>query len=211
MARPAAASTDTSAPVVSHAERRRRQEEAILTAALERLRGAGPDTITVRRLADDTGYSTWVVYKLYGSKDGLFEAIVAHGYDLLDGRCADVLDRHPEPFDRLTHLGLEFHRFARDEPALFRAMFLGSLQWEATDGARRRHEQSFALVCDTVAAVIAAGVLQGEPDDVGLMLWAGVMGVATQELGGHIDADRSDLLVQQVTVSLVAANLGPNG
>ena len=76
---------------------------------------------------------------------------------------------------------------------------------------RHRHEQSFALVCDTVAAVIAAGVLQGEPDDVGLMLWAGVMGVATQELGGHIDADRSDLLVQQVTVSLVAANLGPNG
>ena len=197
--------------VVSHVERRDRQEEAILTAALKRLRGPGPEAVTVRSLADDTGYSSWVVYKLYGSKDGLFEALVAHGYDRLDERCAQVVEAHADPFERLTHLGLAFHHFARDEPALFKAMFLGSLRWDRTEGARRRHDASFALVEETVAAVIDAGVMTGDPHDVAHLLWAGVMGVATQELGGHVSAADGERLLQQMTVSVVTAHIGPNG
>lgn len=96
--------------------------EALLEAAEELLIEGGMPALSVRAIADRAGTTTRAVYALFGSKDGLIEAIAARGYRLLADLVNDI-PRTDDPRADLVAVGGAFRTFAVGHPTLFRLTF----------------------------------------------------------------------------------------
>lgn len=97
--------------------------EALLDAAEALLAARGPDTVSVRAVADEIGVSTRAVYSVFGSKSGLMGALAARGFH----RLGDLVNGLPVTADPLADLAAAgphaFRVFALASPHLFRITF----------------------------------------------------------------------------------------
>jgi AcrR family transcriptional regulator len=91
----------------------------LIDAAERIVEAEGLDTLSVRRVARETGTSTRAVYSLFSSKDGLVIALGTRAFEFL-GSAAAALPRSDDPQRDLVSAGLMFRSFAREHPALFR-------------------------------------------------------------------------------------------
>jgi AcrR family transcriptional regulator len=96
-----------------------RTAAALIEAAERIVEEEGLDALSVRRVAREVGTTTRAVYSLFSSKEGLVVAIGTRAFELLGSR-VDGVPRTHEPARDLVLAGLEFRRFAREHPALFR-------------------------------------------------------------------------------------------
>lgn len=96
-----------------------RTAAALIDAAERIVAEEGIDALSVRRVAREVGTTTRAVYSLFSSKEGLVVAIGARAFELLGSRVGEVPRTH-DPACDLVLAGLEFRRFAREHPALFR-------------------------------------------------------------------------------------------
>jgi AcrR family transcriptional regulator len=103
-----------------HDEKTRRR----LTAAAERLvADGGPEALTVRAAAEAVGTTTRAVYSLFGSKNGLVDALAERAFELLQTGL-DELPRSEDPARDLVDVGLRvFRPFVLEHPSLFRIAF----------------------------------------------------------------------------------------
>jgi AcrR family transcriptional regulator len=100
------------------------QTRLALSAAAERLVAeGGPGALSVRAVAKDVGTTTRAVYSLFGSKDGLVDALAQKAFELLQAG----LDNLPQTDDAgadLVEVGAGvFRGFVRSHPSLFRIAF----------------------------------------------------------------------------------------
>jgi AcrR family transcriptional regulator len=97
---------------------------AALLAAAERLIDEeGPDAASVRSVADEVGTTTRAVYSVFGSKQGLLEALATRLFEEL----AQAIDAVPATDDAaadLVEVGVAFRRTAIEHPSLYRLVFL---------------------------------------------------------------------------------------
>lgn len=98
----------------------RYSKEEIVSAAYELIRKEGGTALTARRLASALGTSTAPIFTAFESIDALNEAVFAHAKAYYDGYLSEGLS-HPIPF---KGSGLAHIRFAKDEPFLFRYLFV---------------------------------------------------------------------------------------
>src|SRR5687767_13701810 len=97
---------------------------ALLGAAERIIAEHGPDAASVRAVADLAGTTTRAVYSVFGSKEGLLEALATRLFEVLN----DVIDTVPVinepavdlPVVRLQALSLT----ALEHPSLYRLVFL---------------------------------------------------------------------------------------
>ena len=100
------------------------QTRATLRAAAERLVAeGGADALSVRAVADEVGTTTPAVYSVFGSKDGLVDALAQTAFEFLVAE----IDELPETDDPVADLvdvgGVVFRRLVREHPALYRIAF----------------------------------------------------------------------------------------
>ncbi len=173
------------------------QTAAALLAAGERLvETGGPDAVSIRAVADEVQTTTRAVYSLYGSKQGLMDALAVRAFELLRDGVAR-LPTTAAPVDDLVAAGLVFRRFALEHPSLFRIAF-GSTR----DGAIRarplvREAATIALeVLKTrIARLGDAGLIDGDRiDEVTLHFDAVCEGLAAIELRGTFPPDAGERL-----------------
>ena len=95
-----------------------------MLAAAERLIDQkGPDAASVRCVADEVGTTTRAVYSVFGSKQGLLEALATRLFEEL----AQAIDAVPATDDAaadLVEVGVAFRRTAIEHPSLYRLVFL---------------------------------------------------------------------------------------
>ncbi len=173
----------------------RQGDEAIRTTLLDvasRLLAAeGPQALALRRIAAEAGCSTTVLYRMFGGKHGLLEALYVEGFRRFRRRLAAV-PRDPDPRVHLRALGLAYR-----ENALAERNYYGLMFGAPVPGFRPGEEtlatalSAFAILEDAVAACAAAGLLaDADPRRVALSFWAGIHGFVSLELNGHMpDAD----------------------
>src|SRR5258708_6028087 len=101
--------------------------KTLLEAAEGLLTESGIAAVTVRSVADRAGTTTRAVYALFGSKEGLVQALAARGFDLVSERL-DSLPLTGDPVeDFLTAAISGFRAFAIEHPDLFRLVFIGGI------------------------------------------------------------------------------------
>jgi AcrR family transcriptional regulator len=74
---------------------RKASDEEILDHTLALMEELGSDALTFASLAERTGLSGSTLVQRFGTKQGLIDAAVAHGWDALDRHTAEVLHREP--------------------------------------------------------------------------------------------------------------------
>ena len=94
--------------------------EGIAEAALALVRKEGASALTARSLASALGTSTAPIFTAYASIDEVMDAVIARAFALYRNYLEEGL-RHPIPF---KGTGLAYIRFAKEEPMLFRLLFV---------------------------------------------------------------------------------------
>jgi AcrR family transcriptional regulator len=99
---------------------RDRTRAHLVEVAAELLATAGPDAVTTRSVALAAGVQAPTIYRLFGDKGGLLDAVVEHGFARYVAR--KHLDADSDPVEGLR-AGWELHvGFGLANPALFRLL-----------------------------------------------------------------------------------------
>jgi AcrR family transcriptional regulator len=158
---------------------------AALCAAAERLVAeGGPDALSVRAVAGAAGTTTRAVYSIFGSKEGLVEALAQRAFELLHAGL-DELPATDDPAADLVEVGVTvFRRFVREHPSLYRIAFQrvvpGLRAGQELTEARRR---TLAALEARIARLAHDGLLDGKPvRDATIELNAMCEGLANAEL-----------------------------
>jgi AcrR family transcriptional regulator len=186
---PATVSTQTPA------RRRRERERAaardlILSAARDLARREGWDAVTMRRLADEIGYSSNFAYRYFAGRDEILRAVIRDGFARLRDAMADAAARMTSRSAgaAVRRAGHAYLDFAIAEPDLYQLMYgLGGVRVPATDTWIEGQ-----AVGDEVARLLkAAGDAQHERHV--LQLWATAHGLIALQVVGRVVADPAAL------------------
>jgi AcrR family transcriptional regulator len=136
---------------VSSRDRTRAQ---LVEVAAHLLAADGPDAVTTRSVALAAGVQAPTIYRLFGDKNGLLDAVVEHGFASYVGQ--KHLDPGADPVESL-HAGWELHvGFGLANPELFRLLHTAL----RTPGGRAAAAAGIRVLRDRVHRVAEAGRLR---------------------------------------------------
>ncbi|MDF0514103.1 TetR/AcrR family transcriptional regulator [Agromyces sp. H3Y2-19a] len=170
------------------AERFRERERLILDTTRRIAEDEGWAAVTVRRLADEIGFSQPILYRHFpGGRDEIVERLVVTGYTELATRMAS-------PDDDLRHLITAYLDYARTNPALYEAMASARTSFAFASG-----DTPEVLVSGFAVVERAAGGRDAHDRTVRAeLLWSLLHGVSGLSAGGRLDdalgADRERLI-----------------
>ena len=121
-------------------------KEEMAEAALRVVRAKGLDGLTAKTIADELGTSTRPIFTGFGSMDEVRQAVYAAAVGVYD-RYVDAGLKERIPF---LGVGTQCIRFAREEPELYRLLFLSHAQEYS---AMRSMQHLQALVRPTLMSV----------------------------------------------------------
>ncbi len=132
----------------------------IVEAAVELLESGGPDAVSTRAVAAAAGMQPPAIYRLFGDKEGLLEAVAEHGYaQFLESKRA-LLD--PEPKDAVEDLRRGWDtvvEFGISRPELFAVMNRATGR-----GADLAHRAGLEILHGRVRRLAAGGWLRVDED-----------------------------------------------
>lgn len=175
---------------ISPSRARRNREKAetrrlILEAARELFTSEGYAQTSMRRIAEQIGYTATAIYHHFADKDALLNELC-----LLDFRALSEALRHmgqiPNPIDRLRAMGVNYVRFALENPQQFRFLFMVERPMPGPDVVTiDPAEDGYEFLLSNIRQAMAAGAFRPELTDAELIaqtFWAGVHGVAAIHL-----------------------------
>jgi len=157
----------------------------LLDAAANLLATAGPEALTVRRIAADAGMSTMNVYSRFGSKEGVVERLFVNGFELLAAgmNAAPTTD---DPLADLRGCRTAYRRFAAANPTLYSVMFEKAVpDFEPSAAAKEVGAGTLEVLAGRVVRAMDAGLLRrGDPITTAAIIWSTCHGVVSLELKG---------------------------
>ncbi|MBP0725343.1 TetR/AcrR family transcriptional regulator [Bacillus sp. RG28] len=158
----------------------------VIDAACLLLLEEGPESVTVRRVAQKLNCSTKIIYSLFGNKDGLVNEMYMDGCRLL----AETFQQVPvteKVLDDLVAISWAYWQFAQHHSGYYKMMFGGELSDFKPD------EQSLEGTITALSRIqqtIIRAIEQGEFEDndpllVVRMLWSALHGVIHLQFAGH--------------------------
>jgi AcrR family transcriptional regulator len=165
---------------------------ALLDAAGRLLAEAGPQALTMRRIAAEVGCSTTVLYTMFSSKEGIAQALYTEGFERFRRRLERVPD-DGSALDRLGAMGDAYRENALAERNYYGVMFGQPIPGftpsaESIEAART----TLSMLTAQVERCMDAGVLRRQnPWAVAEVLWAAAHGAVSLELAGHFGDEAS--------------------
>jgi AcrR family transcriptional regulator len=182
---------------------------ALLTAAERLVAEGGVDAISVRAAAVGAGTTTRAVYALFGSKDGLVQALAQRTFALLMDRVAAVAPSGDPGRDLIACSVHGYRAFALEHPDLYRLFFTAELPRPPLS-ARSTQTRTAALgqLVLLLERAQAAGLLGGHTvEDVTLVWDAVCTGLAMREICGPIRPSEG-ARIWTATLQALLAGLG---
>jgi len=184
-------------------DRRARERAArrrLITATARKLaEEEGWDAVTTRRLSAEIEYSQPVLYKHFAGMEGIVASVAVQGFAELGDALAAARAKATDGRAALTRVAHAFIGFARDNPALFDAMFTRATTLPfAADGTPSELNDAFEEL--RAAVDMVAG--DRDPDTLAEVVWAALHGLITLDRGGRLRPDyrdaRIDILVSAI-------------
>ncbi len=172
----------------------------ILSAALKLLNEGGRDAVTTRAVAEFAGVQPPILYRLFGDKDGLLNALAEHGFTLyLEQKQPKDKDRDPV---EVLRSGWDRHvQFGLGHPSLYMLMY-AQPQLAASPAA----ELSFAMLHRQINQVAAAGRLRIPEDRAVALFYSAALGIVVTLLRSRMDGRDLTLssMARDNTLSMIA-------
>lgn len=183
--------------------------QALIDRAAAILAEEGQAKLTLRRLTRDVGVSTMAVYTHFGSMEQLRIEICNEGFRRLAAHLGAV-KRTSDPFADLHRLGRAYVANARENPNLYRAMFLDPLPDPLPETAED-WGATFRVLVDAVQRSLDTLASSGDHVDdaadrsngdaaerLATLLWATEHGMVALELSGLLDDEQVDSALAQL-------------
>jgi AcrR family transcriptional regulator len=157
-------------------------ERELIGAAEEVLVRDGPAGLTVRAVAAEAGIAPMGVYNRLGGKDGLVDALLIRGFDML--RAAVAGGSEPDLLDRLWACGLRYREFALANRHFYAIMFEGAIPHEfASEEVAAHAAAAFEALVQNVDLAAAAGQIEvPDPREAAQQIWSTVHGAVALEM-----------------------------
>ena len=182
-----------------------------LCEAAERLFAErGPDAVTMRQLAAELGVSPMTPYRYFQDKEDILAAVRTNGFNRFAEALETAFASATSAKAKGSAVGDAYVNFAFEHPQTYKLMFDLNQPHEAdypdlvAAGQRARVTQTAY-----VKELVAAGVLTGDPDEIGRMYWAATHGAVTLELSGKLPQGMARKLSRQLGHAL-AKGLQPD-
>ncbi len=173
-----------------------RSESRILSKALELFSSKGYDATSVREICEAAGVTKPTLYHFYGSKEGVYRAIVDGALDRLRLLIVQALSAQGALRERLVNMARAYIESTAREPEL--ARFIMALihtpprSAPATDFVGF-YEGIVSEVARVVDDAVAAGEIGGGPTQVRMLVFMGTLGEA---MHGHLLVGRPEITPQ---------------
>ncbi len=166
------------------ARERAARRQLIVDTARQVAEAEGWDAVTTRRLSTEIEYSQPVLYKHFSGMDEVARAVAIDGFAELASLLRTARTDAETPNDALTRMAHAYLDFARDNPAVYDAMFTG------------RTTLRFAEP-DTPPELVAAfeelrepiSAMTDDADTLTEVFWAALHGLTSLTRGGRLRPD----------------------
>jgi AcrR family transcriptional regulator len=177
---------------------------ALLEQAERTVREQGADQLSLRELARQVGVSHGAPRRHFPDRQALLDALAESGFDRLGDELRLAVDAAGEGFEaRLRASATAYVRFATRDATLLELMFAGKHR-EHADALDDAANRAFAVLLDVILQGQRDGVLEpGDPERVGLVLFATMQGIAALVTGGMVDEGQLDGLVDDAITHFV--------
>ncbi|MEU0571644.1 TetR/AcrR family transcriptional regulator [Nonomuraea sp. NPDC005983] len=174
----------------------------LLDVAVNLLVSEGPESLTMRRIATEAGYTTTVIYTMFGNREGLAEALYLEGFERFR-RFLESVPQRRDPFEYLTALGPAYRQACLSEPGYYSLMFERAIPgFEPSERARTLARAALNILDRVIADCISAGYLvPTQPRKIADALWAAAQGAISLERAGHLRDGRTYEAVTTATIS----------
>jgi AcrR family transcriptional regulator len=189
--------------------RKQRTIDALLAAAQPLFADRRVDEVTVEEIGRRAGVAVGSIYNNFGSKEGLYAAVVARALDV----DRDYMDRaytpDRSPIEQLLAAAEQYLRFALDHPNFFRMLAFPAkpgpypgAEATAAQLSRRIDEQNARMV-DAIARGITEGsIREVDPVMTATILWAswnGIISLAWRHDDLRLDAHQLAEILSRAT------------
>jgi AcrR family transcriptional regulator len=167
--------------------------QRILQSALTLFSEKGYDATSVREICAASGITKPTLYHFYGSKEGVYRALVDGSLERFHRDLVAVLETDGPLADRLRHLILTWFDATRSEPDL--ARFILALTHDPPSSAPRTdfltfYDEILSHVTRAIETAETRGEVAPGPVDVRVLVLMGALGEAVH---GYLLAGRPDL------------------
>ncbi|MFD0364974.1 TetR/AcrR family transcriptional regulator [Nocardia sp. GCM10030253] len=163
--------------------------DTLLAACLRLIETEGIGAVSLRRVAREAGVSTGAPYHHFADRSALLAALSTQGFELLGSDVAAARAAADTPLHALTALAEAYVRFSQEHPGHFRLMFRPELsQPDKHPDGMAAGDAAFAVLAETVADCVAAGLLPSDKADTLAVAWWGLAhGLASLWLDGQLE------------------------
>ena len=174
--------------------------ERLCDAAEKLFAEKGPDAVTMRQLAAELGVSPMTPYRYFTDKEDILAAVRTNGFN----RFAEALETalaHTQGSAKAksSAVGEAYLNFAFEHPQTYKLMF----------DLNQSHEQDYpelvaaasranAMRSAYIKGLVEAGVMEGDPEEIGRMYWAATHGAVTLELAGKLPKGMARIINRQL-------------
>ncbi|MEA5454015.1 TetR/AcrR family transcriptional regulator [Sinomonas sp. JGH33] len=181
-----------------------------LRHAWEAVDDAGAEALSLRQLARDAGVSHGASARHFRDKQALIDAIAVEGFERLNAAIREAASADA-PFEaRFRAVGLAYVGFAVAHPQILAVMYTAKHETSASEALLAvSHAGKNDLVALIVAAQEAGAIRAGDPEELAMIAFASVHGVASLATAGLLGetpmTDAAASVIGFVWAGLVAA------
>ena len=169
--------------------------DAFIEAALALEPEHGRLATTLREVARAVGVTHAAAYHHFASKEALVLAVADEGFSLLLTAIREPVTTHPftgrmAAFFRIVTVGVEYVRYAVDNPSRFRFMYGTPPLPPGERGSPilARHAEVLQVFADAVSEAQRENVMAGKrADRIAAQMWAQAHGLATLTIADALD------------------------
>jgi AcrR family transcriptional regulator len=178
------------------ARERAARRQLIVDTARQVAEAEGWDAVTTRRLSTEIEYSQPVLYKHFSGMDQVAAAVAIDGFAELARILRAAGTGTKTPNKALTRIARAYLDFARDNPAVYDAMFTGrtSLRFAEPDSP-----PELVAAFDALRQAMSLVASEAEADTLTEVFWAAVHGLSSLSRGGRLrpeyERERVDALI----------------
>jgi AcrR family transcriptional regulator len=183
----------------------------LLAQAERTVRERGVQELSLRELARAVGVSHGAPRRHFADRQALLDALAEAGFARLGAELRGAVERVGEDFEtRLRAAAAAYIRFATQDTALLELMFAGKHR-DAPGAVYEASERAFSVLFELIEQGQSEGVLEpGQPERVGLVLFATIQGIAALVSGAMIAPEQvNELLADAIAHFLRGSRTAP--
>jgi AcrR family transcriptional regulator len=157
----------------------------LLDIASKLLEQEGPEALSMRRIAEQAGCSTTVLYTLFGGKEGLANELYLEGFRRLSEALETVKEK--DALEQLKNLNRTYRQVALQSPTYYAVMFERPIpEYRPSNENQQRAWESLQPLIKAIQDCIDQNIFKkNDAEMMAMELWTIAHGLVSVELAGY--------------------------